>query len=67
MHGFMDGKSTEYSPSWRTKKYLVIHKLHTFYETRKFITVLTTSRDLSLDSAIFIQSTPSHLVCLRQI
>jgi len=45
----------------------LIRKFPLFYSPRSFITVFTSSRELSLSSTISIQSMPSHFTSWRSI
>ena len=43
----------------------LVKKMHTLYETRRFITVFTTAHHFSLSPPTRIQSAPSHLISSR--
>ena len=60
-------RSMQPSPSWEANRSVASKVIHAFYETRRFITVVTEARHLSLSWASSIQSIPSHPTSWRYI
>ena len=55
------------SPSWELTGFQLVKKFLAFYGTRRFITAVTSARQLSLSRASSIQSIPPHPTSWRPI